>query len=296
MESDMTVGIVGAGAMGAGIAQVAARAGTRVLLFDERPEAAQQATLAVAASLSKLAARGQVSPDELPAILARMQAVATLSDFAACELVIEAIVEDLSAKRQVFRSLEDIVSAAALLATNTSSLSVSAIAAGMRHPGRVAGMHFFNPAPVMPLVEIVSGLDTHPETLTRLEATARSWGKQTVRARSTPGFIVNRVARPFYAEALRLLTERASDHVTLDAILREAGGFRMGPFELMDLIGNDVNFAPHPPLPPSPCTWRRRSPRSENGTGILCLRRERRGTKTPHHGALQLPRLHRSFR
>ncbi len=159
------------------------------------------------------------------------------------ELVVEAIVEDAAVKRELFGDLERIVAADAILASNTSSLSITALAAGMKVPGRVAGLHFFNPAPLMPLVEIVRGLATDPAVADTLFATAAAWGKTPVHATSTPGFIVNRCARPFYAEALRLAAERASDCATIDAVMREAGGFRMGPFELMDLIGHDVNFA-----------------------------------------------------
>ena len=157
--------------------------------------------------------------------------------------MVEAIVEDLAIKRTLLRELEVVVSPDAILATNTSSLSITALAAGMKHPGRVVGMHFFNPAPLMPLVEVVSGLATDADIANTAYATARAWGKSPVHARSTPGFIVNRCARPFYAEALRALAECAADPATLDAIMREAGGFRMGPFELMDLIGLDVNIA-----------------------------------------------------
>jgi len=158
-------------------------------------------------------------------------------------LVVEAIVEDLGEKRALLRELEKIVTPATILASNTSSLSITALAAGLKVPGRVVGMHFFNPVPLMQLVEVVSGLATDEATAQTIAATAAAWGKQPVRATSTPGFIVNRCARPFYGEALRLLDEGAASTATLDALMREAGGFRMGPFELMDLIGNDVNFA-----------------------------------------------------
>jgi 3-hydroxybutyryl-CoA dehydrogenase len=157
--------------------------------------------------------------------------------------IVEAIVEDLAAKQSLFVSLESIVSDDAILSTNTSSISITAIGAALKRPERLAGLHFFNPAPLMPLVEIVSGIGTDASVADTLFATAKAWGKTPVHARSTPGFIVNRVARPYYAEALRLLQEGAADVATIDAVMREAGGFRMGPFELMDLIGHDVNFA-----------------------------------------------------
>ncbi len=237
------IGIVGAGAMGAGIAQVAARAGHPVLLYDTRPEAAANAIQGIGATLHKMAAKGRFTAEQASAVHGRLRAARSLNDLASCSLIVEAIVENLEAKREVFRALEGLTSSETLFATNTSSLSITAIASDLRHPERLAGMHFFNPAPLMPLVEIVCGLETGEGTLQVLEATALAWGKEPVRARSTPGCIVNRIARPFYAEALRLLDETVADPATLDAVLRESGGFRMGPFELMDLIGNDVNFA-----------------------------------------------------
>ena len=238
-----TVAVIGAGTMGAGIAQIAALAGHRVQLHDARFGAADAAKAGLAATFDKLVARGKLARDPADAALARIVTVGTLADACVAGLVIEAIVEDLAAKRALFAQLEPLVDAGAILATNTSSLSITALAQGMRRPGRVVGMHFFNPVPLMPLVEVVSGLATDPAVAATVAATAGAWGKTPVHAASTPGFIVNRCARPFYAEALRLLAERAADPATLDAVLREAGGFRMGPFELMDLIGHDVNFA-----------------------------------------------------
>lgn len=237
------VGVVGAGAMGSGIAQVAARAGHGVLLYDTRADAAEAGRTAILSDFAKLVAKGRLSPEDAEAAGARVQPVATLADFKDAGLVIEAIVEDLGVKRALFRNLEAIVAKDAILATNTSSISITAITAGTERPGRVAGLHFFNPAPIMALVEVISGIATDPLVAATLVETARLWGKQPVRAKSTPGFIVNRVARPFYAEALRLLEEGAADPATLDSVMREGGGFRMGPFELMDLIGHDVNFA-----------------------------------------------------
>ncbi len=237
------VGIVGAGAMGAGIAQVAALAGHPVLLFDNATNAAQNAIQGIQAMLARLAVKDRVSLEQLAFAQEELRPAAALSDLAPCVLVVEAIFEDLAAKQSVFQELEKCVAPTTILASNTSSLSITSIAAGLRQPERVAGMHFFNPAPLMPLVEIVSGINTAPHVAETLHATASAWRKTPVFARSTPGFIVNRVARPFYAEALRLLNEGAADCTTIDAVLREAGGFRMGPFELMDLIGNDVNYA-----------------------------------------------------
>lgn len=237
------VAVVGAGAMGAGIAQVAAAAGHPVKLLDARAGAAAAAVEAIRAQFAKLAQKGRMSAESAQAAGGRLQAAAAWSDLADAALVVEAIVEQLEAKQTLFRSLEGVVAADCLFGTNTSSISVTAIGAALQRPQRLAGLHFFNPAPLMALVEIVSGLATERSVADTLFATAAAWGKTPVHARSTPGFIVNRVARPFYAEALRILLEGGADCATLDAVMREAGGFRMGPFELMDLIGHDVNFA-----------------------------------------------------
>ncbi len=236
------VGIAGAGTMGTGIAQVAVLAGHPVRLYDSYPGAATAAVERVRSAIDHLAHKQKITPQQALDASALLGAVDSLSVFTGCGLIVEAIVEDLQTKRRLLRELEPFVDRDALLATNTSSLSVTAIAAALDHPERFAGMHFFNPAPVMPLVEIVSGAATSPRTADVLCVTAQHWGKAPVRAWSTPGFIVNRVARPFYGEALRMLEERAADCATIDAVVRECGGFRMGPFELMDLIGNDVNY------------------------------------------------------
>ncbi|MFO1314426.1 MAG: 3-hydroxyacyl-CoA dehydrogenase [Burkholderiales bacterium] len=237
------IGVIGAGAMGAGIAQIAAQAGHRVRLFDNRMGAADQAKAKIAETLKALAAKGKLAPADADAAAARIVPVHALGDFVSAALVIEAIVEDLDVKRKLLRELEVVVAPDAILATNTSSLSITALAAGLKHPARVVGMHFFNPAPVLPLVEVVSGLATGTGVAEAVYATAAAWGKVPVHATSTPGFIVNRCARAFYSEALGLLWEHAADPATIDAVMREAGAFRMGPFELMDMIGNDVNFA-----------------------------------------------------
>ncbi len=243
LPASAPVAVIGAGAMGSGIAQVAAQAGHPVSLFDTRQGAADAAVAGLRSMFSALVAKGRLSQDAAQAACANLSAAQRLADCAGAALVIEAIAEDLAAKRELVRVLDAIVDDAAIIATNTSSLSITAIAAGSKLPGRVAGMHFFNPAPLLSLVEIVSGLATSPEVAATLHATAIAWNKTPVHARSTPGFIVNRCARPFYGEALRLLAERAADVATLDAVMREAGGFRMGPFELMDLVGLDVNLA-----------------------------------------------------
>ena len=243
VHGGVAIGVVGAGAMGAGIAQVAALAGQRVLLFDTRVGAAQTAIDGIQTVVDKLEAKGRVTSDQVTSVRSGLGAVDALSDFAECGLVIEAIVEDLEAKQSLFRFLEDVVATNALLATNTSSISITAIAAALKHPERLAGMHFFNPAPLMPLVEVISGAATSKSALESIHATATKWGKIPVFAKSSPGFIVNRVARSFYAESLRVLGEGGASCATIDAVMREAGGFRMGPFELMDLIGHDVNYA-----------------------------------------------------
>ena len=243
LPTDAVVAVIGAGAMGAGIAQVASQAGHNVLLFDARTGVSDRARASVGATLDGLAAKGRMTAESARAIAGRIVPVHALADCAAARLVIEAIVEDLDAKRDLLRELDVIVDADAILASNTSSLSITSLAAGSKHPSRVVGMHFFNPAPVLPLVEVVSGLATADGVSATVHATALAWGKFPVHAASTPGFIVNRCARPFYGEALRLLTERAADVPTIDAVMRDAGGFRMGPFELMDLVGHDVNFA-----------------------------------------------------
>jgi 3-hydroxybutyryl-CoA dehydrogenase len=237
------VAVIGAGAMGAGIAQVAAQAGHSVKLFDTRPGAAAQAIAGIAQQLGKRVAAGKLGEAACSACLGNLQVADRLEQLADCGLIIEAIVEQLEAKRELFNALEALCRPDCILASNTSSLSITSLAAHLQHPERMAGLHFFNPAPVMALVEVVSGLATDARVADTLCETALSWGKQPVRTQSTPGFIVNRVARPFYAESLRLLQEGAADCATLDALLRDAGGFRMGAFELTDLIGHDVNYA-----------------------------------------------------
>jgi 3-hydroxybutyryl-CoA dehydrogenase len=234
--------VVGAGVMGAGIAQVAAQAGHAVLLFDQREAAPAEARTRIAAALDGRVAKGQLSAQAARAALARIEPVATLAAAANAGFAIEAIVEELEAKRALLRQIEAILRPDAVLATNTSSISITAIANGLRRPERLVGMHFFNPAPQMKLVEVVSGLHTDPAVADLVFDFAKSWGKVPVHTKSTPGFIVNRIARPFYAETLALLQENAAEPEALDACLR-AAGFRMGPCELMDLIGHDVNFA-----------------------------------------------------
>ena len=243
IDPTAAVGIVGAGTMGSGIAQVAAVAGHEVRIYDAQQGAATRAVGTIAASLARAAAKGRLSHDAATAATDRVHAVRSVADLGGCELVIEAVVEDLGVKRSLFADLEQVCPIEAILASNMSSLSISDVAADLHRPGRVAGLHFFNPAPVLPLVEVIAGEHSDPKVLDVLVATAQAWGKTPVRAASTPGFIVNRVARPFYGEAFRLLESGILDAATIDAMLHESGGFRMGPFELADLIGHDVNLA-----------------------------------------------------
>jgi 3-hydroxybutyryl-CoA dehydrogenase len=239
---DTVVGIIGAGTMGAGIAEVAARAGHPVKIFDSVPEAVTRALEKVNRSLNKSVGKGKLTIGVAEEIERRIAPVTSLFGLGDAGLVIEAVVEDLDTKKRLIQDLENILSRESIIASNTSSFSITKLAAGLIYPNRVIGMHFFNPAQIMELVEVVSGLSTDATTLSIVLATAKTWDKIPVQAKSTPGFIVNRVARPFYAEALRLATE-GSDAITIDYVMREAGRFPMGPFELMDLIGNDVNFA-----------------------------------------------------
>ena len=234
--------VVGAGIMGAGIAQIAAQAGHRVYLHDQRPGASKQVRDKLAATLEGLVAKGKLQTSDAAAAMERIVAIETVKDAASAELVVEAIVENLDAKRALFRELEALLPDTAVFCTNTSSISVTAIGKDLQHPGRLVGMHFFNPVPLMKLVEVVHGLRTDTAIANRIEALARAWGKTPVHTRSTPGFIVNRIARPFYAEALAMLQEQAGEPARIDACLC-AAGFRMGPFELMDLIGHDTNFS-----------------------------------------------------
>jgi 3-hydroxybutyryl-CoA dehydrogenase len=234
--------VVGAGIMGAGIAQVAAQAGHRVGLFDARAGAAAQARDKLAATLDGLVAKGRLGAEDARATVARIEVLESLEGAREAGLVVEAIVENLEAKRALLRQLEAVVAPGCVLATNTSSISVTALANGLQQPQRLVGMHFFNPVPLMKLVEVVSGLHTDAAVAGAIFELSKAWGKVPVHAKSTPGFIVNRIARPYYAETLALLLEQAAAPQVIDACLR-AAGFRMGPCELMDLIGHDTNYA-----------------------------------------------------
>jgi len=248
LDSHAVIGVVGAGAMGAGIAQVAAQHGHRVVLADAFPEALNRARASHARAMSREVEKGRLERGAADAVLERIGYVTgknavDLVALAACELVIEAVVERMDVKVDLFRTVESIVAPDSIIATNTSSLSVAAIGAACERAGRVIGIHFFNPAPVMPLVEIVPAITTRSITTESARALIDSWGKTTVIASDTPGFIVNRIARPFYGESLRMYEEGIADIATIDWAMRELGGFKMGPFELMDFIGNDVNYA-----------------------------------------------------
>jgi 3-hydroxybutyryl-CoA dehydrogenase len=229
--------------MGTGIAQVALVAGHPVRMYDVQTGAAARAVDQITSRLDRLVEKQRMSAEAAQAAKARLTAVESLDAFADCQLVIEAIVEHLPAKRELFAALEKVCADDAILATNTSTLSVTAIAAGLQHPERVTGMHFFNPAPLMKLVEVPAGAATDPAVAQQVADIATAWGKTPVRCASTPGFVVNRIARPFYGEAMQVLEEGAADCATIDAVLKEAGGFPMGAFELADLVGNDVNLA-----------------------------------------------------
>jgi len=234
--------VLGAGTMGAGIAQIAATHGHPTTLFDIDRAALDGAKAKLAKIMNRLVEKGRLDRAEADGIQGRIRYADDLAACKDCGLAIEAIVENLEIKQKVFRELESLVAADCVLATNTSSLSVTSIAAACERPERVLGAHFFNPAPLMPLVEIVPGLATAEGATARTRTLIDAWGKTTVLAKDTPGFIVNRVARPFYGESIRLVEEGVADPATIDWALKTHGGFRMGPFELMDLIGNDVNL------------------------------------------------------
>jgi 3-hydroxybutyryl-CoA dehydrogenase len=240
-RSDFTAAVAGAGTMGRGIAQVLAQCGARTLLYDAQPGAAQRAIDSISQALAKLAEKGRLKDPQ--AIVNRIEVVPGMQALAPCHLVVEAIVEELAAKRMLFSELEDIVSEDCILASNTSSLSVTAMAAACKKPGRVAGYHFFNPVPVMKIVEVVDGVLTEPWVTDALTALAKRFGHTPVRCKDTPGFVVNHAGRAYVPEALRVLSEGVADFATIDRILVEAAGFRLGPFGLMDLVGLDVAHA-----------------------------------------------------
>jgi len=236
-----TVGLVGTGAMGRGIAQIAAQAGSSVKLFDSQPGAAGKAASALVAQWDRLVDKGRLDGATAASHKSRLLSVAALEDLADCDLVVEAVVERLDVKKSLFLSLETVVSRQTVLVTNTSSLSVTAIAAGLQHPERFAGYHFFNPVPLMKVVEVIAGLKTDKPTCSALAAYARQMGHTPVQAQDTPGFIVNHAGRAYGTEALRIVSEGIADFVTIDRILKDQAGFKLGPFELMDLTALDVS-------------------------------------------------------
>jgi len=249
-KSEYKVGIIGAGAMGSGIAQVAATAGHSVIVYDSNAEALKKAEDRLVKILERLVEKQRLTPPEAVAIRSRIKWVDKLSQLSDSDLIIEAIIENLEIKKSVFTELETLVSNQCILASNTSSLSIAAISSACKNKSRVMGIHFFNPAPLMPLVEVIPAIGTDTGLLDKIVRLMKNWKKTPVIAKDTPGFIVNRIARPFYGEALRIYEERYSGlaegevgFATIDWAMREIGGFKMGPFELMDYIGNDVNYA-----------------------------------------------------
>lgn len=247
LDKNTTVGVLGAGAMGSGIAQVAATAGHPVVVVDSQSASIEKAQQGIKKTLARDVEKGRLSPEDASYIERRLRFIVNsggdLTAFRDCGVVIEAIVEDLDAKQAAFRAMEAVVHKECVLATNTSSLSVTSIAAACKVRGRVIGLHFFNPATILPLVEVIGAITSDDDVVASTRDLIDRWGKVTVLARDLPGFIVNRVARPFYGESLRVYEEGIADIATIDWALRECGGFKMGPFELMDLIGNDVNYA-----------------------------------------------------
>lgn len=236
------VGIIGSGTMGSGIAQVAATAGCQVVVYDQQTAALDRAQGALKKIMARLVEKGRLDSETAQSIQDNITFTNRIEDLEKSELVIEAIIEDLQIKQTVFRQLESLVSKKTILASNTSSLSIASIAASLERPKRCIGIHFFNPAPLMKLVEVIPAVQTSDKTLSKVEETIKQWGKVVAIAKDTPGFIVNRVARPFYGEALRIYDEGIADFATIDWAVKSIGGFRMGPFELMDFIGNDVNY------------------------------------------------------
>lgn len=238
-----TIGVIGAGSMGSGIAQIAATNECKVLLFDNNPKALTKALEKLENILNRLVQKNKINQLQSEKIISRISTVENLVELSSCDLVIEAIIEDIDVKKNIFSELDVICPKSTILATNTSSLSVTSIASSCKFPERVIGIHFFNPAPIMPLVEIIPCIQGTDQTLQISKKLIDSWGKVAVIAKDTPGFIVNRIARPFYGEALRIYEEGIANFETIDYAMTEIGGFRMGPFTLMDFIGNDVNYA-----------------------------------------------------
>ena len=236
------VSVIGAGTMGAGIAQIAATNGHKVCLYDSFEGAIETAETKLKKILDRLVEKERITQKDNEVIIGRINFTKDIKDVSESGLVIEAIIENLEIKQKVFTEIESLVDEDCIIASNTSSLSIASIASSLKKTERVVGIHFFNPAPLMPLVEIIPAVQTSESTLTKAKAIIDSWKKVTVIAKDTPGFIVNRVARPFYGEALKIYEEGVADFATIDWAMREIGGFRMGPFQLMDYIGNDINY------------------------------------------------------
>jgi 3-hydroxybutyryl-CoA dehydrogenase len=239
----ISIGIVGAGTMGAGIAHIAALKKFTVQLYDINEEVIRRSVEKINFEMKRSVDKNKISDDDMKQAITRIKKRTNLNDLDTCDIIIEAVLEDIKVKRDLFKKLDQIAHHTAILATNTSSLSVTSIASATKKPERVVGMHFFNPVHLMKLVEIVKGARTSDETVKSATAIAEQLGKKTVQAKDTPGFIVNRVARPFYGEALKILGESVTSHEEIDRIVKKSGGFKMGPFELMDMIGNDVNLS-----------------------------------------------------
>lgn len=242
LTKDSVIGVAGSGAMGSGIAQVAATAGHKVFIYDNNETSLSKAESALKSSLQKLVEKQKISAEKQNEILGNIKFAKNLQELSGCDLIIEAIIEKLEIKKTLFAEMEQVSKPTTVLASNTSSLSITSIAAACKNPAKVIGIHFFNPATLMPLVEIIPGIATNADITSSCKNLIDSWGKTTVIAKDTPGFIVNRVARPFYSEALRIYEEGIADMATIDWAMKEIGGFKMGPFELMDLIGHDVNY------------------------------------------------------
>ncbi|HEY1040261.1 MAG TPA: 3-hydroxyacyl-CoA dehydrogenase NAD-binding domain-containing protein [Bacteroidia bacterium] len=241
-SKESEIGIIGSGAMGSGIAQVAATAGHKVFVFDTKAEALEKAKSNLKSTLAKLVEKQKLTEEKSNAIFTAINFVSDKKSFSNCSLIIEAIVENLDVKKSVFSELETIVSENCVLASNTSSLSITSIASACEKPERVIGIHFFNPAPLMPLVEIIPGIASEATLAQQCKELIAAWGKVPVICKDTPGFIVNRIARPYYGEAIRIMEEGIADMATIDWAMKELGGFKMGPFELTDMIGHDVNY------------------------------------------------------
>ncbi len=239
----ISIGIVGAGTMGAGIAHIAALNKCTVSLYDINEDVIRRSVERINFEMKRSVDKNKISDDDMKQALTRIKKRTNINDLDTCDIIIEAVLEDIRVKKDLFKKLDQIAHHTAILATNTSSLSVTSIAAATKKPERVVGMHFFNPVHLMKLVEVVKGAKTSSETITQTIAIAEKLGKKTIVTKDTPGFVVNRVARPFYTEALKILSENVTTVEEIDRIVKKSGGFKMGPFELMDTIGNDVNFS-----------------------------------------------------